>query len=313
MYRVLWQSVAIVLLAGLPQIQAADPPASPHTVKPQAATEADATQESKPSGMKERFRFEFWKVGAFRHRPVIQDFVTVNEPFDIRAKNGATATGVLRRTKEGALHFKGEVSHAGMSAVFDTTDERLKGSFFAGKTKGGPDSDGFRWIDVHFSLSHVEEQVPAGLGLGVSGKLDQVLVVPGPKAEKQRPSEWFNSRLKAENVLTGDQETWMLFRSKQLNRTRMWIERVERDENTFTVTMNAPEATSGDDHYEVHGVNLGKLPTGTYEVRWIILRGKEGTPPENNEPAESVELKSSFKVRKEDGSKWDMTVEVKDR
>ncbi|MCI0357744.1 MAG: hypothetical protein L0211_04560, partial [Planctomycetaceae bacterium] len=87
-----------------------------------------------------------------------------------------------------------------------------------------------------------------------------------------------------------------LFRSQQLNRTIMWIERIERDENTFTVTMNGPEATAGDDHYEVHGVNLGKLPTGTYEVKWIIRSGKGGSPPKDSQPAEPVELKSSFKV-----------------
>ena len=154
---------------------------------------------------------------------------------------------MLRRTAEGGLHFKGEVSHAGMSAVFDTTDEVLKGSF-SGETKGGPDSDGFQWINVFFSLSHVEENVPAGLGLGVSGKRDQLIVVPGPQAEKQRPSQWFDSRLKGPNVLTADQEIWVLFRSKQLNANRLWIERVERDENTFTVTMNGSEATAGDDH-----------------------------------------------------------------
>lgn len=266
--------------------------------KPSLEPPKGSQQKSKSSGMKERFRFEFWKVGAFQRRPVIQDSVVVNEPFNIRAKNGATATGVLRRTAEGGLHFKGEVSHSGMSAVFDTSDERLKGGFSAGKTKGGPDSDGMQWIDVFFSLSHVEEVVPSGLGLGVSGKQDQVIVVRGPKAEKQRPSLWFASRLKADNVLTADQETWVLFRSKQLNPTRMWIERIELDENTFTVTMNGLEATAGDDHYEVHGVNLGKLPTGTYAVKWIIGSGKGGRLPKGSKPAEPVELKSSFKVQK---------------
>ena len=89
----------------------------------------------------------------------------------------------------------------------------------------------------------------------------------------------------------------MLFRSKQLNPTRLWIERIERDENTFTVTMNGPEATAGDDHYEVHGVNLGKLPTGTYEVKWIMRSGKGGSPPQDGKPPKPVELKSSFKIR----------------
>ncbi|MCO6456281.1 MAG: hypothetical protein J5I93_13360 [Pirellulaceae bacterium] len=264
--------------------------------KPSLEPGNDSKKESKSSGMKERFRFEFWKVGAFQRRLVIQDSVVVNEPFNIRAKNGSTATGVLRRTEEGGLHFKGEVSHAGMSAVFDTTDERLEGSFFAGKTKGGPDSDGMQWIDAFFSLSHVEENVPSGLGLGVSGKWDQLIVVPGPKAEKQRPSQWFDSRLKADNVLTADQETWVLFRSKQLNPTRLRIERIERDDNTFTVTMNGAAATAGDDHYEVHGVNLGNLPAGTYAVKWIIGSGKRGRLPKDSKLAEPVELKSSFKI-----------------
>ncbi|MCI0361286.1 MAG: hypothetical protein L0211_22620, partial [Planctomycetaceae bacterium] len=199
-----------------------------------------AEPAAKSSGFKERFRFNFSVLGPFQTEPIINDFVTVDEPFNFRRKDGEAATGVLRRTAEGGLHFKGEVSHSGRSAVFDAPVElrmvehpKAGPAVFLGHLSSaqqrGASLDVF---DLGFSLSLVEEHVRAGLGLGVSGKRDQVIVVPGPQAEKQRPSEWFASRLKAENVLTADQETWVLFRSQQLNRTIMWIERIERDENT---------------------------------------------------------------------------------
>ena len=129
--------------------------------KPSPEPRDDSKKESKSSGLKERFRFAFWKRGPFQQRPVIHDFVAVNEPFNIREKNGATATGVLRGTEEGGLHFKGEVSHAGMSVVYDTP-VKIPHGFLDGQRKGGPDSDGYDRIDVSFSLSHVEEHVPAG-------------------------------------------------------------------------------------------------------------------------------------------------------
>ncbi len=269
--------------------------------KPPLEPRNDSKKGSKSSGFKERVRFNFTVHGPFQTEPIMDDVVTVNEPFNIRAKNGATATGVLRRTAEGGLHFKGEVSR-GRTAVFDAPVglglvELGKAPpgvlyFGIGRLASAPKGGGHDLFDVGFSLSHVQEHVRRG----PKSEGDRMIVVPGPQAEKQTPSEWFDGRLKAENVLTADKETWVLFRSKQLNRTLMWIERIERDENTFTVTMNGPEATAGDDHYEVHGVNLGKLPTGTYEVKWIIRSGKGGRPPKDSKPAEPVELKSSFKV-----------------
>lgn len=261
--------------------------------KPPPEPRDPSKKEPKSSGFKERFRLGVTIHGPFRREPIINDLVAVNEPFDIRAKNGATARGVLRRTAEGGLHFKGEVSHAGMSAVYDTPDKPLKGHFFPGKEQGVPR---YHSIEVGVSLSHVEEYVHAGLGLGVSGKQDELIVVPGSTAKNQPPREWFKTQLKRPNVLKADQETWVLCRSKQLNENHLWIERVERDENTFTVTMNGSAATAGDHHYEVHGVNLGKLPNGTYEVKWIIRSGQGGRPAKDGKPAEPVELKSSFKV-----------------
>ncbi len=161
------------------------------------------------------------------------------------------------------------------------------------------------YFDVVFTLSQVYEFVRPSSG--VTSKEDQLIVVPGPKPKDQTPSQWFGGGLKAGNDPTADQETWLLFRSMQLNdNDRMWIERVERAGDTFTVTMSRAHwsgayAKNGTFH-EVHGVNLGKLPAGKYTVKWIVRKssfkefGKDGWP-KDLKPAQPTELKASFPVR----------------
>jgi hypothetical protein len=133
-----------------------------------------------------------------------------------------------------------------------------------------------------------------------------VLVVPGPRPAKQTPSQWFTDRLKADNALTDDQETWLLYRSRQFSDyDRMSIERIEQQGNTFTVITNHAfylgalyrNATC----HEVHGINLGKLPAGEYTVEWII-RSSAFTPAKDGiqerKPAGCWgELKENFTVR----------------
>ena len=54
----------------------------------------------------------------------------------------------------------------------------------------------------------------------------------------------------------------------------MWIEKIERSGNAFTITMH--EAIWQGNYfktftyYEVDAVNLGKLPPGNYTVTWIV-------------------------------------------
>lgn len=70
-------------------------------------------------------------------------------------------------------------------------------------------------------------------------------------------------------------ENWLLFRTRQLDdNDRVWIEKIERAGNAFTITMH--EAVWQGSYfktftyYEVDAVNLGKLPPGDYTVTWIV-------------------------------------------
>jgi RNA polymerase sigma factor (sigma-70 family) len=282
----------------------ANPP-EPSSRPPAQVTAAgnDTKNKPEPRGMKERFRVRVYQRGPFRDVTILEDVVSPNEPFDLRAKDGA-AKGVLQRTADGGLHFKGEVSYEGKSADLDTPVELGKGGIVSASPKRLPNAVGLELFSVMFTLSHVHEYVRSG----PKSEGDQMIVVPGPKPKEQTPSRWFGSGPKAGNDPTADQETWLLFRSKQLNDfDRMWVERVERADDTFTVTMSraiwlGPYSANATFH-EVHGVNLGKLPAGKYTVKWVVREsgyekfGKDGWPPEDRKPAGSAELKASFPVR----------------
>lgn len=113
-------------------------------------------------------------------------------------------------------------------------------------------------------------------------------------------------------------DNWLLFRSRQLDDSdRVWIEKIERNGNAFTITMH--EAVWQGNYfktftyYEVSAVNMGKLPPGDYTVKWIVvpLTFKQLEKPreamqnyETNWPideklgsAQPVELKAAFSVR----------------
>jgi hypothetical protein len=280
------------------------PVKTPPTVagKPRLESPDDGKTKSNASGVKERFRIRVERVGPFRRTVIIEDVVAVNQPFELRAKDGASATGALRRTADGKLHFKGEVGLTGTSALLDTPVELATGVFGVSKEEIGRGMIGELFL-VCFTLGDVGETVR-----GVVSKKDELIVVPGPRLETQPPSQWFSSALKAENHLTADKETWLLFRSMQVNdKDRMHIERIEREGNAFVVTMN--RAIWQGDYYrnvmfhEVHGVALGKLPAGKYTVRWILREtsfmefDKDGRPKAMEDPARPVELKASFIVR----------------
>ena len=110
----------------------------------------------------------------------------------------------------------------------------------------------------------------------------------------------------------------LLFRTRQLDdNDRVWIEKIERSGNAFTVTMH--EAIWQGNYfktftwYEVTAVNLGKLPAGNYTVKWIVkpLVFKQLEKPreaqnnyQTNWPTDAklgdgkvVELKTTFSVR----------------
>lgn len=76
--------------------------------------------------------------------------------------------------------------------------------------------------------------------------------------------------------LTAGDEVWLLYRSRQLDdNDRLWIERIERSGNAFTVTLHEAiwqgEYFKTFTYHEVGAVNLGRLAAGEYTVTWRVL------------------------------------------
>lgn len=111
---------------------------------------------------------------------------------------------------------------------------------------------------------------------GERNKADAVVVAAGPKPKPgvKSLSAWYYQTRKG-NELADDRETWVLFRSKQMNdNDRMWVHSIKREDNTFTITMQR-KIWSGEyfenlTFHKVHGINLGKLAVGKYAVNWVI-------------------------------------------
>lgn len=111
---------------------------------------------------------------------------------------------------------------------------------------------------------------------------------------------------------------WLVFRSRQLDdNDRIWVEKIERRSSEFTVTMSEAvwkgryfKSFTG---YEVHAINLGKLPPGYYTAKWIVnpltckqlekpaqpFRDTKDNWPLDEQPAERkpTELTATFSVQ----------------
>lgn len=134
-----------------------------------------------------------------------------------------------------------------------------------------------------------------------------------PKPPAVSLDDWFEGQLEADFQLTSNDDNWLLFRSRQLDdNDRVWVERIERNGNQFTVTLHRAiwqgRYRKNFTYYSVAGVNLGKLEPGKYEARWIIKPLKfskftgegqaRGNWPQDEQPAaaEPTELKVEFSV-----------------
>lgn len=160
---------------------------------------------------------------------------------------------------------------------------------------------------------------------GDSGKWNdtailQVVPPPSQKPQGMNLDTWGDQLLESPAAAKAGEETWLLFRSRQLDdNDRIWVETVAREGNQITVTMR--EAIWQGNYfktftyYGVLAVNLGELPAGEYQVNWIVepLVFREfdgdGRPqsrngqPQNNWPKdatqgkdEAVVVKKSFAV-----------------
>jgi len=95
------------------------------------------------------------------------------------------------------------------------------------------------------------------------------------KPAKVLLDDWAAALLEKQIHFKPDDENWLLFHSRQLNdNDRLWVEKIERKGNRFTIV--AAEAVWGGrygknfTYHSVLGVNLGKLPPGKYEAKWIV-------------------------------------------
>ena len=130
--------------------------------------------------------------------------------------------------------------------------------------------------------------------------------------------DWVDELSDKKPAATASDDNWLIFRTRQLDdNDRVWIEKIERSGNEFTITMH--EAIWQGNYfktftwYEVTAVNLGKLPAGDYSVKWIVkpLTFKQLEKPreaqnnyQTNWPtddqsgsAKPVELKAAFSVK----------------
>jgi hypothetical protein len=86
--------------------------------------------------------------------------------------------------------------------------------------------------------------------------------------------DWADQLLDQKFIPNTRADNWLLFRTKQLDdNDRVWIERVERRENQFTVVVSHAVWQGGYrknfTYYNVYAVNLGKLEPGKYQANWI--------------------------------------------
>ena len=111
---------------------------------------------------------------------------------------------------------------------------------------------------------------------GDTGKWnDAALLLHSPKPAGNSLDDWMDELTDKKPAVTAADESWLLFRTRQLDdNDRVWIEKIERSGNAFTITMH--EAIWQGNYfktftyYEVDAVNLGKLPAGDYTVTWLV-------------------------------------------
>jgi hypothetical protein len=153
---------------------------------------------------------------------------------------------------------------------------------------------------------------------GDSGKWNDEPQLQVAPTIQQKPTgvsldDWADQLLEKESQLTSASESWLLFRTQQLDdNDRVWIERIERRGNQFTVVVSQAvwQGSYRKDftYFNVYGINLGKLESGKYQAKWLTkpLVFSEfdgvGRPQDNwpkNERAtdqESTDLSISFTV-----------------
>lgn len=158
---------------------------------------------------------------------------------------------------------------------------------------------------------------------GDTGKWNDAATLQHAPPLAQKPQgmaldDWADELREKKPATTAADDNWLLFRTRQLDdNDRVWIEKIERNGNEFTITMH--EAIWQGNYfktftyYEVDAVNLGKLPLGKYTVKWMVRplifkqlqkpreaqNNYQTNWPTDDQPgsAKTVELKIQFSVK----------------
>jgi hypothetical protein len=158
---------------------------------------------------------------------------------------------------------------------------------------------------------------------GDTGKWNDAATLQHAPPLAQKPQgmsldDWADELSEKKPATTAADDNWLLFRTRQLDdNDRVWIEKIERSGNAFTITMH--EAIWQGNYfktftwYGVTAVNLGKLPAGDYSVKWIVKplvfkqlekpreaqNNYQTNWPMDDQPGEKqpIELKATFTVK----------------
>eukprot|EP00913_Durusdinium_trenchii_P013392 g12573.t1 len=144
---------------------------------------------------------------------------------------------------------------------------------------------------------------------GKPTKVDELVHASALNAEHQKDLDKTFEKLKSTGVqLTSNDNSWVLFRSKQVDdNDRMFVTRVERKGNTFVIHMLRctwkGDYSKNVTYHEVLGINLGKLGSGKYTAKWRVGRtqfekfDKQGWPAVLEiQPGDAAELSIDFEA-----------------
>ena len=156
---------------------------------------------------------------------------------------------------------------------------------------------------------------------GDTGKWNDKATLQHAPPIQQKPQgmsldDWADQLAEKKAATTATDDNWLIFRTRQLDdNDRVWIEKIERRGNEFTVVLNEAiwqgRYFKSFTYYEVIAVNLGKLPPGDYSVKWMVNplvfeRFEDPGRPQDNWPKDErpgktkpVELTVAFSVQEE--------------
>lgn len=124
-------------------------------------------------------------------------------------------------------------------------------------------------------VQQIREMVRGDTGKWNDTAILQIVPPPSQKPQGMNLDAWGDTLLEAPANPQAGEEVWLLFRTRQLDdNDRVWVEKVEREGGTVTVTMR--EAIWQGNYfktftyYGVLAVNLGELPAGDYTVKWVV-------------------------------------------